>query len=233
MPPNSDRQQHRRPAADQRLVDPLLHRLDREERQLRIDRRATCCGSRRRSPTDRPPSASTSVMPRSDVLREREVVGADRLLLGEARRPDVADDADDRVVAASSARAPASGRRALSGFHMRRPIGSCSFQKRCASRSSMISTLGARSSSDAREEAAALERDRHRLEVARRDRRLIRRDQRFARRHRVALGEDDAVAVVAAERDVAGDAGRLDAGQRAHAIDQAGSRTRCSCASSL
>ena len=51
-------QQHRRLAADQRLVDPLLHRLHREERQLRIDRADLLRGCCRRWPRDRPPSAS-------------------------------------------------------------------------------------------------------------------------------------------------------------------------------
>ena len=59
------------------------------------------------------------------------------------------------------------------------------------------------------------QRDAHRLEVAGRHVRVGGRDDRLAGLHLVALGEDDAVAVVAAERNPVGRAGRRHARQRA------------------
>ena len=59
---------------------------------------------------------------------------------------------------------------------------------------------------------------------------LRRRDHRLARRHLVALGEDDAVAVVAAERQRAGQAGRAHPGHGAQGRQQpvVGRRARAS-----
>ena len=102
---------------------------------------------------------------------------------------------------------------------MRRPIGSWSGQKRCASVSStMISACGRRRASSRSSKNRPRDQLRaHRLEVARRDVDRAGRDHRLARLHLIALGEDDAVVVVAAERNRVGGAGGRHAGQRAQA----------------
>ena len=107
------------------------------------------------------------------------------------------------------------------GKYIRRPIGSWPGQNRFASFSSTMIEhgAGARRARVATlvEEAAAHELRAHRLEVARRDVHVLRRNHRLARLHLVALGQDDAVVLVAAERNRRRRARGDDARQRANA----------------
>ena len=103
-----------------------------------------------------------------------------------------------------------------SGWNMRLPTASPLGQNFRASRSSIDDHPRPSSTSPVVEEAAGDEPRPHRFEVAVGDRHLARRDHRLARRHLVALGQDHAVAVVAAERERGRQAGGLDTGDRAH-----------------
>ena len=134
------------------------------------------------------------------ILGEREVVHPHRLLLGQAGDPDVADDADDGVERALRTRA---GLELFRRVRLPHPPPDRALILPETLREPLVDDQHLRRAFVVRrsEEPSGLQRDRHRLEVAGRHRALERRDERFARRHRVALGQDDAVAVAAAEAE--------------------------------
>ena len=204
------RDEHRHAAGDQRLVEPRGHRPHAVDRQLRIDLRDVL-------PHD--VDQRLGIDRRAD--RQHEAAIGDLRCTGSstcrpARMPDPGGSTWISFTTPTTVRNFVSGviastSFAFSGRYMRRPIGSRSGQNFRASRSSTMTTRGAVAVSPGVEVPAARERNLHRLEVAVAHDRLHRRDERLARLHLVALGEDDAAAEVAAERDDRRQARRLDA----------------------